>query len=310
MFREIFKKAEEPAELDIQPAESDLLFKDATKDQLFDSIIQKNGYVILRDAISSEKIDYFRKYLQPHASKYWQDIDKAVLDDEKFRSELSHNHEIPDKGFFEALLEQNAISETMFRHAHDNKNSYFDLISFPTFWSLLYDAFPDCSFDVSNASHTRKLHPQIRTSDFLEGNKHADGEEWGLAIEYHSDIFYHATGQFVLNIWIPLTNAGLKYKTPTLEMIKAGLEKSQSYLDYNVRDGVVEIDIEKYDPKNVHKEFDEKQRDILNVAKGDIAIFNNWTIHRSHMTPDMTSGRESLELRLVDQRNNFIKKYL
>ena len=101
MFREIFKKAEEPDELNIPAAESDLLFKDATKDQLFDSIIQTNGYVILRDAISSEKIDYFSKCLQPHASKYWQDIDKAVLDDEKFRSKLSHTHEIPDKAFIE-----------------------------------------------------------------------------------------------------------------------------------------------------------------------------------------------------------------
>ena len=114
----------------------------------------------------------------------------AVLDDEKLRSKLSHTHEIPDKAFFETLLAQNAISETMFRHAHGYKNSYFDLISFPAFWSLLYDAFPNCSFDVSNASHTRKMHPQVSIPDFLEGNKHADGEEWGLPTEYHSDIFY------------------------------------------------------------------------------------------------------------------------
>ena len=313
MFRKFLKKptaeSDLPTESDL-PAESDLLFKDATKDQLFDSIIKENSYVILREAISSEKIDYFRKYLQPHASKYWHDIDMAVLDDEKLRSKLSLTHEIPDKGFFEVLLAQDAISESMFRHAHDYKNSYFDLISFPAFWSLLYDAFPNCSFSVSNASHTRKMHPQVSISDFLEGNKHADGEEWGLPTEYHSDIFYHATTQLVLNIWIPFSNAGLKYKAPSLEIIKVGLERSQSYLDYYVTDGVVKIEYEKYDPKNIHKEFDDKQRDFLNVKKGDIAIFSNWTIHRTHITPDMTSGRESLELRLVDQKEDFCKKYI
>lgn len=108
------------------------------------------------------------------------------------------------------------------------------------------------------------------------------------ALPYHQDYEYIGPVEQAVNVWIPLTPAGGDY--PGLEFWVGNPQK----------------------PLLVHGQPESERQQVLDQAPpeawwqpqlkaGDILIFSPYTIHRSHLTEQMTQTRISYELRLCPE---------
>lgn len=135
---------------------------------------------------------------------------------------------------------------------------------------------------------------------------------WGLPVTPHLDAFVNAL-EFTINFWIPFQACGID--APSLAVVLAPFDEIVLYSGY--RNGAeVWVDPEPMkhlarfrptmkglfsgsDPAalaGMHDRF----RDRIwtpTFEPGDAMMISNWTLHFTHMTPQMTKSRESLELR-------------
>jgi hypothetical protein len=160
--------------------------------------------------------------------------------------------------------------------------SMYDLISTPALISLAQTLLgPEVA--ASPFGHSRRL--------TMDSARHCNG--WfAPKIGWHADAQYHSPNRFTLNFWVPLDECGVD--APGLELIPLSLSASREVLNYPQRMLVPE---RLPDALAAAGLLDKSIKPEMRV--GDVLVFSNWTIHQTHVTPNMTGDRASFELRLV-----------
>lgn len=115
--------------------------------------------------------------------------------------------------------------------------------------------------------------------------------------QYHQDGYFFNPEWRVIHCWFPIVNCG--EDAPSLELIPAGLKdirpsshkpfKGDHY--YDNRDLDMDTDILPYFPKETFW--------TMVLEPGDAILYDNFALHRTYCTPEMTQARYNLEIRFV-----------
>ena len=110
----------------------------------------------------------------------------------------------------------------------------------------------------------------------------------GSTVPYHQD--FNAFGRFVVNVWVPLMPCGRA--APGLELVARRLDEltdtvpaENQYDDLQIAESLI---MERFGAESLF---------IPEFEPGDAVAFLCTTIHRTYLTPEMSSRRSSLELR-------------
>jgi hypothetical protein len=101
--------------------------------------------------------------------------------------------------------------------------------------------------------------------------------------------------QRLLNVWIPLDPCG--HAAPGLEVVWGSWDALM--MPAPAPDAAFPVEFARLDPAIVRARFGEAARWTPEFVLGDAMLFSGATIHRTHVTPGMTAGRMSAEIRLV-----------
>lgn len=101
-----------------------------------------------------------------------------------------------------------------------------------------------------------------------------------------SDIGAEQGFKRMMTCWIPLDP--IDDQTPSIEYVPGKLDQE---LPFKV-DGLVNMDI-------VGPALEARESWVPPVQLGDMVLHDQFTLHRSHLTPDMTKPRRNIELRFV-----------
>ncbi|MBV8165675.1 MAG: hypothetical protein JO021_02705 [Alphaproteobacteria bacterium] len=124
--------------------------------------------------------------------------------------------------------------------------------------------------------------------------RRADLDDPNLQLPFHQDS--RILGVPLVNLWIPLSDCGRAI--PGLEVVTQRIDGLISTLPHGspgtlYADHGIEIDaatvLAGYPDSLWHPEF----------AAGDVLVFRGTTVHRTYVTPGMSGGRMSIDLRLV-----------
>jgi len=113
------------------------------------------------------------------------------------------------------------------------------------------------------------------------------------ALPFHQDQYILQTP--LLNVWIPLTECGVH--APSLEVVVT--DRRDLIAVAGLPDHAVPVERARIDERLVLEMFGPGALWRPNLSLGDMLVFAGTTIHRSHVTPQMTKPRLSVELRLV-----------
>ena len=115
-------------------------------------------------------------------------------------------------------------------------------------------------------------------------------------LPFHQDVTNYTNADFV-NVWVPLTSCGTR--SATLELIPVATREQFAVTDRtDSYHPTVEVDAEA-----IYARFgaDASYRPLL--EPGDVLLFNEHTIHRTHMPANADMERRSVEIRVCDHFN-------
>lgn len=124
------------------------------------------------------------------------------------------------------------------------------------------------------------------------------------ATEHSNPVPFHQDGSFLganplfLNFWTPLTPCGKD--RPGLELVTVPMDRlipPAGEFDGGDTGAYHDIDLSQ---AFIEKLFDRKFFWHPEMALGDVLIFSQMTLHRTHLTPEMTKQRISVELRCAN----------
>jgi len=110
----------------------------------------------------------------------------------------------------------------------------------------------------------------------------------GSTVPFHQD--FNAFGRFVVNVWVPLIPCGRD--APGLELVARRLDELADTVP--AEDQYDELQI---DESLIIERFGSESLVIPEFDRGDAVAFLGTTIHRTHITSEMSALRTSLELR-------------
>jgi len=113
------------------------------------------------------------------------------------------------------------------------------------------------------------------------------------ALPFHQD--QHILQTPLLNVWIPLAECGVH--APGLEVVVT--DRRDLLAVAGPPEHAVPVERARIDERLVLEMFGPGALWHPNLRPGDVLVFAGTTIHRSHVTPQMTKPRLSVELRLV-----------
>jgi len=282
---------------------ADIPVEQLTPEHLFDSVVINNGYLIVRNLIPESKVTNYRDVLLPQAQDYWQSIDPQKFDDPQFRINLSEERIDPGENFFETWLIQGSVNNRMFETAHNNKHSFFDLLSNTKMQVVVKHAFPYSNFKPHTLAHSRSMHPErLWSNKDTVGRIKKGKERYAGYLDYHCDMVYHhgPSALFIINVWIPLTVAGPEYQATTLDVVAMGIKESRDYYGYNVKDHFPRFLDKKFESAEIESNFPAEKMIQPSLKPGDVMVLTNWTIHRTGIPENAIHPRTSIEARMVD----------
>lgn len=125
-------------------------------------------------------------------------------------------------------------------------------------------------------------------------------------IQMHTDGIIQGTQENILCVWAPLHACG--EFAPGLALIRAGRERTLAYLRRHFigkrlpgwHSTTEWNSTRAFTLEALREEFGEPWAPVMNP--GDVLLFTNWTIHCSHITPEMTERRSAAIYRLRRKR--------
>lgn len=105
----------------------------------------------------------------------------------------------------------------------------------------------------------------------------------------------------MINVWCPVQDVGEKFGRPSLSFIPAPLHEAVQLFRNN-------DDLLKPTDPQFQRFVAGRQSVPIELAAGDVVIFSNWTLHESYITPSMTEGRTSAEIRVLGNGEKFIQR--
>jgi hypothetical protein len=185
------------------------------------------------------------------------------------------------------------VTDRMFRCATGGIHNFFELLSEPI-WSAI-STLSAGPFAPSVNAHCRSVpHDKGKTT-------YGETRPTTTAPSLHYDRLYHGDGNFIINVWCPLQDAGETFGRPSLSLVPSPLHEIVPLLRNN---GDM---LKPTDPR--FKQFVAGHESVpVELAAGDVAIFSNWTLHETYITPSMTEGRTSLEIRVLGNSEWFFQR--
>ena len=144
----------------------------------------------------------------------------------------------------------------------------------------------------------RRMHPRP-TPDSM----------YSSAAPWHVDALWMKDKEFTLNFWVPFTPCG--NDAPGLEFLLANETDVKNHCHYNPTipaepKGRMNtnpcLNLKHFDNAVVDAQFNTTPHWAPQLNPGDILIFSNWAMHRTHFPPQSQHERISLEYRLYSDR--------
>ena len=240
---------------------------------MFGKAVTEHGYIILRSAISKQKVTRFKRELEPIIADYME-LTADTIKDRNWQRWWPGN----PVSFALDLAQAGYINDEMVKDASQETVSMYDLISDPRFYALLEGGFPNQIFRATPVAHCRRMTKKIDPRAF---------------VPLHCDIRYHQDGLFALNFWTPLDPAGDAFGTAGIEVWPVGFRTMRDFVGEDFSDGAA-IDQHMQD---VPTTFGASER--TNIDTGDVLVFNSWTPHRTSVPDQAKADRLSVEVRLA-----------
>lgn len=230
--------------------------------------ILRDGFAVLRGVLDVAQLERFRREAVTPGLEFWRNCD---ITDAVAAAVNVHYGQPWGRESYLGAARDGHMTDRMLRHA--TGRSYYELLT-PALWPGLCE-FGDLRYSV--VAHCRAIHPSER------------GGAWSTPVDFHYDYWYHPETLFALNVWCPFDPVGTD--APTLRFVRQRLRRT---ISRHYRDG------RKVETNGVDGELVP-----IVLAPGDCAIFTNWTLHQTFITPEMTRGRLSAEIRLCGQDRMF-----
>lgn len=190
----------------------------------------------------------------------------------------------------------NMFTDRMLRFATDGTHNFFELLS-ERIWSAIASLSPG-PFAPSVVAHSRSIDPHRGKTAYGRTTVEAVSS---TAVSLHYDRLYHDEGNFMINVWCPVQDVGEKFGRPSLSFIPAPLHEAVQLFRNN-------DDLLKPTDPQFQRFVAGRQSVPIELAAGDVVIFSNWTLHESYITPSMTEGRTSAEIRVLGNGEKFIQR--
>jgi hypothetical protein len=268
-----------------QSQQSDIALDDCTG-MLFRRRILDHGYIILRNAVSPAKIAQFRQNaVEPALDRYISLSDQEL----EQRMRVSWWGSGGDQIFHRGQRDRGHLSEGILQDFTDGKASFYDLLSNPIIDRLLSDAFPETDLRKSLVT----LYRRVATGELVAG--------WGRPTVFHIDLRYHQETLFALNFWTPLDPAGAAYRSPGLEIVDMGLKDVAAWLEFVPSQDNTSgtFNIERFDFDRFIAAHGTDCVSRPDLAPGDILVFSNFALHRTHIPSGALHARSSAEIRFA-----------
>ncbi len=115
-------------------------------------------------------------------------------------------------------------------------------------------------------------------------------------LPFHQDVTNYTNADFV-NVWVPLTSCGKR--SATMELIPVAIREQLAVTSRtDSHHPTVEVDAEE-----VYARFGAETSYRPLLEPGDVLLFNEHTIHRTHMPANADLERSSVEIRVCDHFN-------
>ena len=129
---------------------------------------------------------------------------------------------------------------------------------------------------------------------------------WQPPLRLHLDSQFHDF-RFTVNFWIPFRECGVT--APSMQLLPLDYLETRRYSGFT---GALQREGEdffyghfvkvRFDPSALQGEFGDNCFFRPVMYPGDVIISSNWVIHGSYQTPQMKSGRTSLEIRYIGEK--------
>jgi hypothetical protein len=130
--------------------------------------------------------------------------------------------------------------------------------------------------------------------------------DWQLPLKLHLDSQFHGF-HFTVNFWIPFHECGVA--APSLQLLPLNYLETRRYSGFT---GDLQRDGERcyfghfakdaLDQTVLRREFGDNCFFRPPMNPGDVIVSSNWIIHGSYRTPQMKSGRTSVEIRFIGEK--------
>lgn len=276
---------------------SDIPASSFTGEQLRDSL-RFHSFLIVRDLINPERIAHFRQNVIPNTRAYFTARSHEEIEG-PFMASLANKPARTSYDFFRGMIDGHMFNDTLVQYASGGRDRIYDLINEPEFHGEVHAAFPGFEFNQTEICHIRSVSSKDNVSS--EGEK-----RFFQHLPLHCDIFYHVNNLFMLNAWVPMDHCGIKAQRPTLQIVDCPLSKGIKYAkskfsEANEKPLLSPLVFEPSVEAEIEREFGPDKLVELDLSPGDVAIFTNWTFHRTHATKTMTKDRSSAEIRLMTE---------
>jgi hypothetical protein len=187
-------------------------------------------------------------------------------------------------------------------HVHDpeiaeatqGERSGFDLISHPALKRFLDLIFVGQRYRREDSTARRISGTEMQS-------------DWQPPLELHVDSYFHQFW-FTVNFWVPFDECGMD--APCLQLLPVNYRETRRYVGFSrqpvheYRDGTGNsryFPAGTLAPDRVQQDFGEGCLFRPTMKPGDVIIASNWIVHGSYRTPNMRSGRSSMEVRFIGQ---------
>jgi hypothetical protein len=239
------------------------------------------GFAVIRNAIDRRRVAWFLAHCLQPAATFWS---ARSITDADVTTMNSYYGTPQTSDFYNFCQHQGMITDRMLRFASDGTHNFFELLSEPI-WSAI-SSLSAGPFAPSVFAHCRSIAADKSTPVCSPVSK---------PVSLHYDRLYHGDGNFIINVWCPLQDVGEAFGRPSLIFIPAPLHEIVPLLR---NDGDV---LKITDPR--FKQFvAERESVAIELAAGDVA-----TLHETYITPLMTEGRTSVEIRILGNSERFFR---
>jgi hypothetical protein len=267
--------------------QNNIAFNDCTGD-VFRRRILDHGYIILRGAVPAAQLVQFRQHFVEPALEWYSSLSDQELEQ---RVRPSWWGAGGDLGFHRNQRDRAYVSDGILQDFTEGAASFYDLVSDDAFSRLMTQAFPETEFHKSLVCLCRRIAP----GEPIRG--------WGFPTVFHIDLRYHQETLFALNFWTPLDPAGAAYRSPGIEIVDMGLKDVAKWLEFTLSEDKMSGDFnaERFDFDRFAATHGTDRVSQPDLAPGDILVFSNFALHRTHIPPSAAHSRLSAEIRFVGE---------